>query len=145
MTIGPAGCGKSTFQKKNYSSYHLISPDLVRFKILDSENTKVYFDYEYEAEVWEEVYKQYEEALDKGVDIFFDGTNLTQKYRYPIVCRALRRSYFIHMVYFKVSLETALKRNGQRERKVREEVIERQYEILEPPEEWEYDKLTIIT
>ncbi|MHA1339738.1 MAG: AAA family ATPase [Promethearchaeota archaeon] len=145
IPIGPAGCGKSTYQMKNYPHYTLMSPDLIRFKILDSENTKIYFDYEFEPQVWKQVYILFEEALNRGDNIFFDGTNLTQKFRYPLVCRALRKSYKIHMIYFKIPLEVALERNRKRERKVREEVIKEQYEILEPPEPWEYDKLTIIS
>jgi len=145
IPIGPAGCGKSSYYKKFYSNYFLVCPDLIRFRILDSENTKIYFSYEIEPEVWNEAYQIYDEALNKNYNIFFDSTNLTLKYRYPLVAKALKKSYFIHIIYFKIPIEIILERNLQRERKVREEVIKEQYKNLEPPEEYEYDKLTIIS
>jgi len=144
IPIGPAGCGKSTYRMKNYSKYTLICPDLIRFKILDSENTKIYFDYEFESQVWKQVYILFDEAIKCGYNIYFDATNLTQKRRYPLVCRALRKGYKIHMIYFNIPLEVALERNTKRERKVPDEVIKEQFEKLEPPQLWEYDKLTII-
>jgi len=142
IPIGPAGCGKSTYQMKNYPHYTLISPDLIRFKILDSENTKIYFDYEFEPQVWKQVYTLLEEAIICAYNIYFDATNLTQKRRYPLVSRALRKGYRIHMIYFNFPLDIILKRNNERERIVPEEIIKEQYKKLEPPEPWEYDILT---
>lgn len=154
VLIGVAGSGKSTYANKvirKEPKTRYISADEIRFQLLDSKNTKIYFDQSIETKVWDMVFSQYSEALIHPNDIIFDATNVTLERRYRIVALArdkkktLSVEKAIEFVFFNIPLMEILKRNKSRERIVEDSVIAKQYSQIQKPELWEYDKLTIIT
>jgi len=151
IPIGVAGCGKTTYfdtKIKDTGNSIRISPDDIRFKILNSEITKVYFDQTIEDTVWKEAYDQFEKALinDNYDTIYFDATNLTLVSRYQLISRALKHSdqtciIQVNMIWFDLSLAKILIQNKKRVRVVPDKVIAEQFVKLQPPMEFEYDFL----
>ena len=144
IPVGPAGCGKSTFLKKNLNGCHVVSPDAIRFKMLDYPKSGIDFDRKIEPEVWETAYKQLDEALNEGSDIFFDATNLNFNRRYPVVARGLKYNYRIVMIFFRLDLWEIIRRNSSRRRRVPDSVLAKQWLSMYEPEEFEYDELRIV-
>lgn len=156
LPIGPAGCGKSSFfellVKTSKNKFYRISPDDIRFEILDSDHTKIYFDPRIEPEVWKEVYLKLQKACKAKLNIFFDATNLNKERRYGILGNVFQsmktlifNGYEIYCYCFEYPLSTILQQNKQRERKVEEDAIAKQFLSYQRPEEWEYDFCKIFT
>lgn len=145
IPIGIPRSGKSTYYFKNFSEYRLVSPDLIRFKLLDSERTRIWFEPLIEKQVWETVYKELDDCLNNNESVYFDATNITKLTRYPLVARARLHQYSVRIIYFNCPLMTAinadncLKEKGQRF--VGERVIAEMFVKLEKPEPWEYDSI----
>lgn len=155
VLIGVAGSGKTTYakefmKKEPKAKYIYINADEIRFQMLDSKNTKIYFDPAIEKNVWDKVFEQYSFALGNFNDIIFDATNLTFERRYKIVALAKSKRYtysekIIEFVFFNIPLAEILKRNKSRDRVVDDSVIAKQFSQIQLPEIWEFDKLSIIT
>lgn len=122
----------------------MISADLIRFALLDYPNSGIDFDEKREPEVWAKVFAELEIAMQQRKNIYLDNTNLTQKQRYRPVVMARQAHYSIQMIWFNLPLAECLRRNSQRQRKVPEAVIAKQFVAMEYPERWEYHFHTVI-
>lgn len=136
IPIGIAGCGKTTLYEKQYKSqqYVRISADDIRFKMLDSGKTGIYFEPHVEPLVWRKVWHIFIEAMTfTQRDIYLDATNLTSLIRAPYINTALYYKYDIHYILFQNPLVDILKQNRERKRKVPEEILCKQFVRLESP------------
>jgi predicted kinase len=122
IPIGAPGCGKTTyFHEKlvlRHSEIARISPDEIRFEMLDSKHTKKYFDPAIELVVWGKAYKQVIGMLMDNKHIYFDATNLTELNRLRLLYLIQRYAgddmYNIKYVIFQADLPTCLARVQQR-------------------------------
>lgn len=140
IPVGPSGCGKTSFRRELREGVEIVSPDEIRFRMLDYEHTGIDFDSSTEKEVWIEAYANLDRLLSERKSVYFDATNLTFERRYKLVARARKAGYWVKIVYFDIQLERILRRNAGRERKVPERVIAQQFCALQVPESWECDE-----
>ena len=76
LPIGISGSGKSYIYNKDYKDCVQVSPDLIREELTGdvSNQTK-------NKEVFELAFKRVDEYLNKGMDVFFDATNVNKSQR----------------------------------------------------------------
>ena len=76
LPIGISGSGKSYIYNKDYKDYVQVSPDLIREELTGdiSNQTK-------NKEVFKLAFKRVDEYLNKGMDVFFDATNVNKSQR----------------------------------------------------------------
>lgn len=122
---GVAGCGKSTKAKElaKWYSADIISTDEIREELFGDaaiqKNPK---------KVFEIAFARIEEGLRYGKAVIFDATNLTVKDRAKVLEVAQKWNRGFNIVYYSLaSKDTCLKRNAERERKVPEKAIEKQF------------------
>lgn len=123
VLCGPAGCGKSTFAKKNFRNYEIVSSDSCRAMVCDDESNM-----ESSKEAFELFYFIIEKRMKLGKIIAADSTALSYDSRRKILQLAGRNGYYTVLVMFDIPLEAVLKQNNTRDRKVPEKVIKKQYE-----------------
>lgn len=107
-----------------------ISRDLIRFAILQDEDD--YFSKE--DEVFEQFITNINEAIKKQCNrIFIDATHLNAKSRAKVLSRIKINGNELNLIYVKVPLELAIKRNNKRGGRalVPEKSIREMYEKLE--------------
>ena len=144
MMVGVPGSGKSTWIKNNKAETNIvISRDAIRFaKLKDDED---YF--AHESEVFNEFVWQIANGLAGDKTVIADATHLNKKSRALVLGKVAKLADEIEAVMIDVHLETAIKRNDQREgrAKVPRGVIRRMYFQMEPPTKEEgFDKITFI-
>ena len=76
LPIGISGSGKSYIYNKDYKNCVQVSPDLIREELTGdiSNQTK-------NKEVFKLAFKRVDECLNKGMDVFFDATNVNKSQR----------------------------------------------------------------
>lgn len=76
LPIGISGSGKSYIYNKDYKDCVQVSPDLIREELTGdiSNQTK-------NKEVFKLAFKRVDEYLNKGMDVFFDATNVNKSQR----------------------------------------------------------------
>ena len=133
----PAGCGKTTWVKKQIAEHGGIhvSRDEVRFSMVSEDED--YF--AHEDEVFAEWIRQCQEAIDDDVneDIYIDATHLTDKARANTVNRLEFDTENVSLicVRFNVPIEVCKYRNSLRQgrAKVPEDVINKMYQRYSYP------------
>lgn len=109
---GIPGSGKSTWLRthlKEGDTY--VSRDEVRFSIINDDED--YF--AHETEVFDKFVADIEENLNKGLRVFADATHINWASRRKLLERIHNKEDVdIDVYYFKVPLETCIKRNAQR-------------------------------
>lgn len=144
MTIGVAGCGKSTWCEQNAAENDIIlSSDALRAELLGDVN-----DQSQNGMIFEEMKRRTIVGLRGGHNIFYDATNLSFKNRFNTLKEIHKHFPGIETecVVFAIPYEVCLLRNSKRERQVPAEVIKRQISNFQPPlpiEDW--DNIKIIT
>ena len=111
LMCGVPGAGKSTFLKNRIKkdSSVIISRDAIRFAIVKPEED--YFSHE--DEVVEIFWKQINEALAAGKDVFVDQTSLTPKSRKWLLDHVKGYNH-ANVIWICENLETCLNRNEMR-------------------------------
>lgn len=148
LPIGIAGSGKSTFIRKLQNALnekvYIISPDEIRFKMLDYPESGISFDEKIESEVWATAFDElyhYCGLKEHNFVICFDCTNLTLKRRYEIIgrmkCWIKNDILQVFMFHFKLPLIDVIKADSLRKRVVGETVLAKQFVSLEKPQDWE--------
>lgn len=127
VTCGSPGSGKSTFANELAESEKafVISGDDIRAALYGDANIQGN---------WVEIHDRIEELVSEacGMDVVLDGTHYRASYRKEAI--ALLRSYgydHITLIVVNPPLETCLKRNASRSRKVPEHVIRTMHEKLQ--------------
>ncbi|MBM3200463.1 hypothetical protein FJZ53_05995, partial [Candidatus Woesearchaeota archaeon] len=114
MMIGLPASGKSTYAKKTYVNYPIVSRDLCNGSKKKEQ-------------------AQLEGLLSDGVSVVVDDTNYCVKNRAEIILIAKKYGAEVIGTYVKVDKETALERNSKREKKVPASAIHLLYSKFEEP------------
>ncbi|MFA5731317.1 MAG: AAA family ATPase [Acidithiobacillus sp.] len=147
MPIGIPSSGKSTIRTqilKKYPKLCVISPDEIRFQLLDYEHTKKDFDPEIEPQVWAKAKLQLNQCIENTQDIFFDATNVDKKGRTDLL-HQLSPNYIKKAIYIQIEPELAILRQKKRERQVPEKIIYDKYNNLQLPTLDEFDSIDIVS
>lgn len=144
VLCGPAGCGKSTFAKKNFKPTAIVSSDFCRAMVCDDESNMGV-----SKEAFELFYFIIEKRMSSGKIIAADSTALSYDARHKLLKIAEKNNYFTVLIMFDIPLEIILKQNGSRDRKVSEKVINRQFEAFIKSKEYiekeGFDKIVILS
>lgn len=131
FTMGLPGAGKSTvLETLNYynGDFTIIDPDAIKAEKLDYDpkQPQVYHTWSQE-----QAKKRFMQAIIDNKNIVVDGTG-TSVERYAKQIKELKiNGYEVTLLYVKVSLNTSLERNSQRERVVPKNVILEKFETIE--------------
>ncbi len=142
IMVGISGSGKSTHAKKlsTETNSELVETDAIRGELTgnqsdQSQNGKVFF-------VAKERVKSF---LSQGRDVIFDATNLSIRDRREFVEIGKSFNAEIHAVVVPTELSIAIKRNSGRDRKVPNEIIEKQsLKFVTPTESEGFYKIHIV-
>lgn len=129
VMIGPSGAGKSTFAKAFAARHNaeVVSTDEIRKMMFGDESIQ-----RHGKKVFEAAYMSIRAHLNHRRNVVFDATNTTNDGRKELFCavRDCHECKQIIAVLVTPPLETALKQNQMRDRKVPDKVIIRQYHQL---------------
>lgn len=130
LTVGPPGCGKTTYAQE-YIKEHIdtiwISSDKIREELwgneaIQGDNNKVF----------SLMQSRTIEALNNGMSVIYDCTNMTRKDRFYIISICPK---FVkieaHIIW--LPIETCIERDATRERTVGKEVIDRMLKRFQTP------------
>jgi predicted kinase len=120
LLVGIPGSGKSTLAKKLIQrGYLCLNADSIRQELYG--NAAEQGD---PVAVFDIFFKQFEDAMSKGLDIVIDNTNLNAKQRKPILDRAAAAGYTdVQLWLLDVPLDVCLDRNRCRDRVVPEDIV----------------------
>lgn len=108
IPVGISGQGKTTYGNKitlENNSIKMVSPETVS-DVLPNDASN--------AEVFDAMRKQASQFMKRGFSVFFDASNLKQKYRKEVIDELKKDAEFIVGVYFPVNVETAKENNKKR-------------------------------
>ena len=130
MLVGLPGSGKSYVAKHHYPHCTHLSSDAIRGELWGDEN-----DQRDPTIVFNEMKKRTKEALARGESVVYDATNLNSRKRSALV-RDIKSKFpnvECHCMLILCSLKECKRRQGQRERQVPDEVIDRMVRQFEVP------------
>jgi len=148
IPVGLPASGKTSLRDE-YIREHpgtcVVSPDDIRMRMLDYENTGACFDESIEKNVWNEALAIFDGCMKNGKDIYFDATNMNRWSRDKIIRRVDRSRYKIIAYYIDIDPYLAIVRNEKRKRKVPSRRILEMASVLEMPSKKEgIDTIIII-
>jgi predicted kinase len=149
LLIGLPGSGKSTYAKTIATinpAIHIISPDEIRFQMLDYEHTGIDYDPNIEPQVWDQVKSEVRQCL-RDINIsecILDATNTKKDLRKDFIDIARQFHAKTKAYVFPPNIAVAKQRNLLRERNVPEKVIESMANSFEEPSFDEFDKIIVI-
>jgi len=124
FSMGLPGAGKSYVLENEYSEFckkaTMIDPDSIKRERKDFDNNNPSIYHNWSCEVADQRIESYS---DYGFDLIIDGTGTNFEAMLRKIALLKEKGYETELVYVKVSLETALKRNQERPRHVPEEII----------------------
>jgi len=123
---GPAGCGKSTFAARHFFATQTVSSDQCRALVSDDPANQAISDHAFDL-----MHFIIEKRLTLGRLTVADATNLDRRDRSALIKIACWFGFNAAAIVFKIPLEICLARNAARPRKVPEDALRRQYEMLE--------------
>lgn len=110
LMCGIPGCGKSTFLTKVIDKNSvIISRDAIRFSIVKPDED--YFSHE--NEVVKEFWKQINESLAAGKDVFVDQTSITPNSR-SYLLKHIKGYTYANIIWINEDIKTCIKRNEMR-------------------------------
>lgn len=135
VMVGISGSGKSTRAEECYPNAVIVSSDEIRERVFGDVN-----DQTHNGKVFDVMFRESVAALNAGEDVVYDATNLSSKRRKALLRNVAAAvgcelDYIAHVVV--TIYENCITRNNNRERKVPEEVIKRQFLSFEVPTEME--------
>lgn len=134
LMCGVPGAGKSTFLKKyvqNLPNVVIVSRDTIRFSIVKP--NEEYFSHE--DKVVDIFWKQINNALEEGKDVFADQTSLTIRARKWLLKHVHGYEHII-VIWIDENIQTCLERNEMRKGTrayVPKDIIRRMYEQFDKP------------
>lgn len=131
VAVGIVASGKSTYaeeMKENDNNLVIVSSDSIREEILGDVN-----DQTKNNEVFEEVYKRVNKALNDGNDVYLDATNINRKRRIHILSQEIKVDCEKIALYFPSTISQSVVYNMNRERKVPTDVIRKMFKTLHVP------------
>ena len=137
--VGLPASGKSTWAKENANENTIwLSSDRIRKELYGSEEKQ-----ENHVEVYELMNKRTREALNSGVNVIYDATNINSRRRKGFISqfKNIRKV----CIYFATDLNDIIYRNKVRDRKVPLQAIDKMYKGLQIPMYFEgWDNIQII-
>jgi len=120
VMVGVPGSGKTTLAKKLVEKgFHYLNADSIRLELYGNEAEQG--DKE---QVFSLFFQRLEIALEQGLDIVIDNTNINMRQRRPIIERAQRFSYNdVQLWLLDVPLDVCLQRNASRQRIVPDDIV----------------------
>ncbi|NLW51324.1 MAG: AAA family ATPase [Candidatus Brocadiaceae bacterium] len=139
LLIGPAGCGKSTWARLHRPEVEVVSTDRMREVLTGdpSDQSQNYL-------VFQRCMDRLRALLGEGRDVVFDATNYCEAVRALPVQAGRWSGAEISSHLFDVGLAESLRRNLLRPRTVPEDVIRKQYRLLQAPALYEADRQYIV-
>lgn len=134
MLIGLPGSDKSTYAKeyiKTRSGTVVISSDDIRQELWGDAN-----DQQNPSQVFDEMFIRTVSAMKKGTNVVYDATNLTAKTRKATLTRlrqALNQDFIAVADVIVCSISECKRRQGERDREVPDEVIDRMVRQFQTP------------
>lgn len=119
LPIGISGSGKSYIYNKDYKDYVQVSPDLIREELTgDISNQSK------NKEVFKLAFKRVDEYLNKGMDVFFDATNVNKSQRKNFTDKYIGTDVNVIYVVLPADIDLSWKRirSDIREKKNRSDV-----------------------
>jgi len=126
VLCGPAGCGKSTFAARHFLVTQIVSSDECRALVSDDPaNQRV------SGHAFDLMHFIIEKRLTLARLTVADATHLERRDRRRLIKIARWFNFKTAVFIFNIPLEICIARNSQRARKVPEEALRRQFEMLE--------------
>lgn len=118
--MGGPGSGKTTVRKREYGDLFAIDSDEIKAEHpeYDPKNPQPLYEW---ANV--EADKKFFDAVEKGIDLVYDGTGSRSDAYVSFMNCAHRRGYDVDLVYVETDVETAVRRNAERERTIAESIV----------------------
>lgn len=140
MMVGLPASGKSTYAKKLAKKYNanIHSSDEIREELSGDVNNQNINEL-----VFKTLHNRIKEDLKNGKSCIYDATNISYKRRMAFLDELNRIPCYKFCYLMATPYEECLKNNGNRDRKVPEEVIERMYRNFDVP--WYYEGWDFIT
>ena len=143
LLVGAPASGKTTIREqlvKQFPNVVVISMDERRKELTgdindQSRNNEVF--------AWQQ--KELYKAMKAKKNVIIDATNTSRKLRKVLWDIGRRYGAACGAFYWDLSLETLLKRNAAREKRVPDEVVRRFYSSMESIAPWEADKIKILS
>ena len=134
MLIGLPGSGKSCYARDYVATRHgtiIVSSDDIRQELWGDAN-----DQQNPAQVFDEMFIRTVSAMKRGTNVIYDATNLTAKTRKATLTRlrqALNQDFVAVADVIVCSISECKRRQGERDRKVPDEVIDRMVRQFQTP------------
>lgn len=122
LMVGPSGSGKSTYAWGAFPGYLVLNADSIRKEIAGDES-----DQSRNAEVFALFRRRFAAALRKGHSVVVDNTNVEAAARAELYRLAAPFGAQVEARVMGTALDVCLARNAERDRKVPEAVIRRQF------------------
>ena len=126
VLCGPAGSGKSTFAAKHFLPTQTISSDNCRALVSDDATNQAISHHAFDL-----MYFTIEKRLLLGRLTIADATNLQREDRKILIKIVRSFAFNAAAVVFDIPLELCLARNAARARRIPEDALRRQYDLLE--------------
>ena len=134
MLIGLPGSGKSCYARDYVATRHgtiIVSSDDIRQELWGDAN-----DQQNPSKVFNEMFLRTVSAMTQGTNVIYDATNLTAKNRKATLARlrqAIGQDFIAVADVIVCSISECKRRQGERDRKVPDEVIDRMVRRFEAP------------
>lgn len=130
VMVGISGSGKSTFSKglKTSLNAELVETDAIRFELTGSSE-----DQTQNARVFGVAKRRIDNILSHGKNAVIDATSVSVRDRKDWIDIAKKNNAEVRAYFIDTPVDVAKQRNRKRERKVPEEVIDRQASRLQSP------------
>jgi predicted kinase len=131
VTVGISGSGKTTWAEAfcRKQGYINVNRDNFRFTLFGSTSWNDYkFTGDREGLVSEQCNSLIDECAERGRNIVISDTNLSAKYRDPLVSRLKRKGYEVELKDFSITWEQACERDSRRTNGVGKSVLYRQWQ-----------------
>jgi predicted kinase len=129
LSMGLPGAGKSTViaREFNASEFTTIDPDQIKAEKADYDPKRPEV---YHAWSTQEAKARISRAIANGENVIIDGTGTHVETMYRKIKELQGAGYHVTLLYVRVSLQTSLRRNAERERNVPESVIREKNENI---------------
>ena len=134
VMVGISGSGKSTFSNglKTSLNAELVETDAIRIELTGNAE-----DQSQNARVFGVARRRVDNLLSQGKNTVIDATSVSVKDRKDWIDIAKKNNAEVRAYFVDTPIDVAKQRNRKRERKILEEVIDRQASRLQPPTKME--------